>query len=246
MPVVRPPSRRSLAVRIGQPLALLGVAIGLIVFLYYRFSETPVERAERLYQKHDFPALKKHARAQKQKGDQVQLFLSYEAVATFATEPQTRLAALMQAIAAADARPIFRRETLLRIVESGIVADRGGELIAEACKIENPPGAELRHLIGELIKTSQPLRGEDTVAGKLFELFPALQRKVKAKRLQMRSGPSTDAAVVRQLDDNEMLLMRNSLGMTNVSGRTGRWTFVIDKNMQSGWVFDAYLVSNDE
>ena len=91
------------------------------------------------------------------------------------------------------------------------------------------------------MKSSLPLSGAEGAFNELGDLFRKDLRQVSAKRLQMRSAPSTDAAVVRQLDDGESLLVRTANAPTNVSGRGGKWTFVLDRNMESGWVFDAYL-----
>ena len=118
---------------------------------------------------------------------------------------------------------------------------RAGEILTEALKIEKPPGAELRGLIQELVKSSLPLTGAESTFGELTQLFGKDVRQVGAKRLQMRSAPSTDASVVRQLEDGETLLVRSANAPTNVSGRSGKWTLVLDRNMESGWVFDAYL-----
>lgn len=241
MPVVIPPSRRSLAVRLARLVGGLAAIAGIIIFLWYRFGETPVERAERFYHKRDFAALQKHVRRQLEKGEQNPLYVSYNAVATFAIEPRTSLASLMEKISLADKRPIFRRETLVRIVEINAAPTRSGEIVAEALKIEKPPGAELRNLVSEILQSSQPLAGGDNIFAVLAETFPQLVREVTAKRLQMRSGPSTDAGVARQLEDGEKLIVRTTNAPTKVSGRSGKWALVLDRNMESGWVFDAYL-----
>ena len=159
----------------------------------------------------------------------------------FATQPRTHLATLLERVSAADNRAIFRRETLVRIVESNAAPKRAAEILVEALKIERPPGAELRGLIEELLKSPQPLTGAEGAFAELAHLFGKDVRQVSAKRLQMRSAPSTDASVVRQLEDGETLLVRTSNAPTNVSGRNGKWTFVLDQRMESGWVFDAYL-----
>lgn len=241
MPVVIPPTRRSLIAQLARLLTVLVVIAGIIIFLWYRFGETPIERADRLFQKRDFAALQKLARKQIEKGERNPLFFSYDAVATFAVDARTPLAALLERVSAADNRAIFRRETLVRIVEMNAAPKRAGEILTEALKIEKPPGAELRGLIQELVKSSLPLTGAESAFGELTQLFGKEVRQVGAKRLQMRSAPSTDASVVRQLEDGETLLVRSANAPTNVSGRNGKWTLVLDRNMESGWVFDAYL-----
>lgn len=241
MPVVIPPTRRSLVAQLARLLVALLVIGGIVAFLWFRFGETPIERAERLYHKRDFTALQKHSRKQIDKGDRNPLFVSYDAVSTFALEPRTGLAALMERVSAADSRAIFRRETLVRIVEANAAPKRAGEILVEALRVEKPPGAELKSLIQELVKSSLPLTGAEAAFAELQHLFGKDVRRVSAKRLQMRSAPSTDASVVRQLDDGETLIVRAANAPTNVSGRNGRWTLVLDQQMESGWVFDAYL-----
>ena len=157
MPVVIPPTRRSLIAQLARLLTVLVVIAGIIIFLWYRFGETPIERADRLFQKRDFAALQKLARKQIEKGERNPLFFSYDAVATFAVDARTPLAALLERVSAADNRAIFRRETLVRIVEMNAAPKRAGEILTEALKIEKPPGAELRGLIQELVKSSLPL-----------------------------------------------------------------------------------------
>ena len=241
MPVVIPPTRRSLVAQLARIVAVLGVIAGIVVFLWYRFGESPIERADRLFHKRDFAALQKLSRKQIEKGERNPLFFSYDAVSTFATDPRTPLAALLERVSAADNRPIFRRETLVRIVEINAAPKRAGEILTEALKVEKTPGAELKSLIQELVKSSLPLTGAESTFTELVELLSKDVRQVSAKRLQMRSAPSTDASVVRQLEDGETLLVRTANAPTNVSGRNGKWTFVLDRNMESGWVFDAYL-----
>ncbi len=241
MPVVIPPTRRSLVAQLARLLIGLAVIAGIVIFLWYRFGETPIERADRLFHKRDFAALQKLSRKQIEKGERNPLFVSYDAVSTFAIDPRTPLAALLERVAAADNRAIFRRETLVRIVEINAAPKRTGEILSEALKVEKPPGAELKGLIQELVKSSQALSGAESAFSELAQLFNKDVRQVSAKRLQMRSAPSTDASVVRQLEDGETLLVRTANAPTNVSGRSGKWTLVLDRNMESGWVFDAYL-----
>lgn len=246
MPVVIPPTRRSLVAQLTQLLVATAVIAGIVFFLWYRFSETPIERADRLFHKRDFAALQKLSRKQIEKGERNPLFVSYDAVATFATDPRTSLAALLERVSAADNRAIFRRETLVRIVEINAAPKRAGEILTEALKVERPPGAELKSLIQELVKSSQVLSGAESAFAELAQLFGKDVRHVSAKRLQMRSAPSTDASVVRQLEDGEILLVRTANAPTNVSGRSGKWTLVLDRNMESGWVFDAYLKQSED
>jgi hypothetical protein len=241
MPVVIPPTRRSLVAQLARMLIVLAAIAGIVVFLWYRFGETPIERADRLFHKRDFAALQKLSRKQIEKGERNPLFFSYDAVSTFATDSRTPLAALLERVSAADNRAIFRRETLVRIVEINAAPKRAGEILTEALKVEKPPGAELRNLIQELVKSSLALAGAESAFAELAQLFSKDVRQVSAKRLQMRSAPSTDASVVRQLEDGETLLVRTANAPTNVSGRNGKWTLVLDRNMESGWVFDAYL-----
>jgi hypothetical protein len=64
---------------------------------------------------------------------------------------------------------------------------------------------------------------------------------VKAKELQWRKSPSTEGAVIRRLTDKEELLLRQTGQATTVSGKKGTWAYALDAEMNSGWVFDAYL-----
>ena len=241
MSVIIPPPRRSLVRRFGVPLLLLGAIAGVIIFLVYRFGDTPVEKAEKLFARRDLEGLHSYTRKKLGQGEVNPLLYSYFAVAEFTMNPKASLAGVLSNVKAVDDRPVFRREALHRILQIPANATRGGDILGEALKLETPPGDEMKALIRNLVKSEAPLMGDAGNFSELKTLFPGDIRRVKAKELQWRQSPSTEGQVIRRLADQEELFLRMNGGATTVSGRKGSWAFVLDEQMNSGWVFDAYL-----
>lgn len=241
MSVLMRPPRRSLVRRLAFPLLTLGALTGIIIFLVYRFGDTPIERAEKLFAKRDLEALHSYTRKKLEKGEVNPLLYSYFAVAEFSTNPKASLASVLNNVRAVDDRPVFRREALHRILLVPANVARAGEILGEALNLEKPPSDEMKILIQNLVKSEAPLTGNSANFAALAELFPGDLRRVHARELQWRSAPSTEGQVLRRLSDGEQLLLRLAGSATQVSGKTGRWVFVLDESMNSGWVFDAYL-----
>jgi len=246
MPVVRPPARRSTLRQWAIPALVAASVAAFSVFLCHRFGDSPAERAEKLLAARDFAALKSHVGKQIAAGGANPLFHAYLAVAEFSLNNDADLAALMAKIQAADERVIFRREALLRIAEIPQNAARAGIILEAALALENPPGSEMHKLTERLVQAELPLVASPRLFTALAGLFPEKLRQVKAKELQFRKAPSTGGEVIRRLSDREELLVRTSGARTTVSGKQGSWVFVLDRHMQSGWVFDGYLVQPAE
>ncbi|MBN8222940.1 MAG: hypothetical protein J0L53_18645 [Spirochaetes bacterium] len=241
MSVIIGPPRRSILQRLLGPVLLLAALAGITLFLIYRFGDTPVEKAEKLFLKKDLEGLQAFTRKKLEKGEVNPLLYSYFAVAEFSMNPRASLAGLLGNIKAVDDRPVFRREALHRILQVPANLPRAGEILAEALKLEQPPGDEMKVFIQSLLQSEASLAGDGGLFTALKELFPKYLRRVKAKELQWRQAPSTEGAVIRRLADKEELLIRQQGQVTTVSGKKGAWVLALDENMQSGWVFDAYL-----
>lgn len=241
MSVISPPRRRSFAARVLPPLLTLAVLAAITVFFIYRFGDTPVEKAEKLFAKRDLEGLQSYTRKKLEKGEVNPLLYSYFAVAEFSVNPGASLATVLGHVKAVDDRPVFRREALYRILQIPANMPRAGEILGEALKLETPPGQEMKALIRTLLKSESPLSGDAANFSALKVLFAADVRRVKAKELQWRSAPSTEGQVLRRLKDKEELLIRLSTPVTTVSGKKGSWVYALDEGMNSGWVFDAYL-----
>ncbi|MBS0617703.1 MAG: SH3 domain-containing protein [Spirochaetes bacterium] len=218
---------------------LLAVA-AVIAFLVVRFGDTPIERAEKLFVKRDLKELRAYAAQRLEKGDTNPLLYSYYAVAEFSTNAKSNLSGLLSNIRAVDARPVFRRDALRRIVEVGNKA-RAGEIIFAALNLEELLDAEMKSLAHTLLASDAPLTTADGALSELLKIFPETERRVGAKQLQFRSAPSTESEVLRRLGDGESLLLRATGPSVTVSGKRGHWAFVVDAQWISGWVFDAYL-----
>lgn len=241
MSVIIGPPRRSILQRLLAPVLVLAALTGITLFLIYRFGDTPVEKAEKLFLKKDLEALQSYTRKKLEKGEVNPLLYSYFAVAEFSINPKASLAGLLGNIKVVDDRPVFRREALHRILQVPANLSRAGEILAEAIRLEQPPGDEMRAFIQTLVQSDAPLTGDAGLFSTLKELFPKNLRRVKAKELQWRQAPSTEGAVIRRLADKEELFIRQQGQPTTVSGKKGAWVFALDHDMQSGWVFDAYL-----
>jgi hypothetical protein len=241
VPVIIPPPRRNALQRLLLPVLALALSTGIIVFLVYRFGDTPIERAEKLFAKRDLETLHSYTRKKLEKGEVNPLLYSYFAVAEFSTNPRASLASVLSNIRAVDDRPVFRREAVHRILLVPANLARAGEILGEALQIEKPPTDEMKILIRNLLQSEAPLPGDAGNFAALAALFPDDLRRVHARELQWRSAPSTEGQVLRRLKDGEQLLLRLRGVQTNVSGKSGRWVFSLDEEMNSGWVFDAYL-----
>ncbi len=245
MAVIIPPPRQTLIRRFGS-LALFAVlAAGAGVFICYRFGETTLEKAERLYSQKKMSELRDFAQKRLAAGEVSPILLGHYAVAEFTVNSKSTLGSLMNNIAAADPRIIFRREALVRIADMRENSGRAGEVVQQALALEAPVSSETRQIIASLLKSSSPLVAADLDFQKLTALFPEAVRQVKARELQFRATPGTEGAVVRRLKDGETLLVRTSGELTTVSGKKGRWIYALDSHLESAWVFDAYLERED-
>lgn len=241
MPVITPPPRRNrFAVLLRWALLLCAVA-GVVLFLAHRFGETPTEKAERLFTERRLVELKNYTQKQLSSGNANPLLMSYYVVAQFSTNAEADLDSLLSNLRALDERPIFRREALQRLLQVEQNRKRAGKILSAALALENPPGKEALALVQSVLDSDLALESAAVDFDRLAELFPARLRKVAAKRLQFRSGASTDAEVLRQLEPGEQLLLRRQGEIVLVSGKKGRWAFVLDRQLVSGWVFGAYL-----
>ncbi|GAB4424442.1 MAG: hypothetical protein OHK0011_05050 [Turneriella sp.] len=241
MPVVIPPPRQSLGSRLLRLMLVSILVAGSALFVCYRFGETPTEKAERLFTQRRLAELKAFTQKRLGAGEANPLLMSYYIAAEFSTNAQANLESLLSNLRALDDRPIFRRETLQRLIQIPDNRKRLGEILSAALKVEKPAGNETLALVRSILESDADLSGGNTDFTALAELFPRQVRLVSAQKLQLRSGPSTDSAVIRQLDDGERLLLRHTGPTVMVSGKRGRWAFVLDAQMASGWVFDAYL-----
>jgi hypothetical protein len=241
MPVVIPPPRRSLSSRIVQLLLASVLVAGSALFVCYRFGETPTEKAERLFTQRRLAELKTFTQKRLGAGEASPLLMSYYITAEFSTNAQANLESLLSNLRALDDRPIFRRETLQRLIQ--IPGNRGrlGEILSAALQVEKPASNETLALVRSILESDADLSGGSADFAALAELFPRQLRQVSAQKLQLRSGPSTDSEVIRRLEDGEKLLLRHSGPTVIVSGKRGRWVYALDGQLTSGWVFDAYL-----
>jgi hypothetical protein len=214
---------------------------GGILFVCYRFGEAPTEKAERLFTQRRLAELKSFTQKQLSAGDNSPLLMSYYIAAEFSTNAKANLESLLSNLRALDERPIFRRETLKRLIELPENRSRLGEILAAALTIEKPPGTEARALIRSILESDADLSGSTAEFAELSELFPRQVRLVAAEKLQLRMGATTDSEVLRRLENGERLLLRFSGPAVVVSGKRGRWVYILDAQMASGWVFDAYL-----
>lgn len=243
MPVVTPPPRQSPGRRLGQLLLVSALVSGSGVYVCYRFGETATEKAERLFSERRLTELKAHTQKQLSAGQTSPLLMSYYIAAEFSTNTQANLASLLSNLRALDERPVFRRETLQRLLQVGNNG-RSGEILAALLQGEQPAGKETLALVRDLLQSEADLSGGSDFST-LAALFPHELRLVSAQKLQFRSGPNTDAAVLRRLANGERLLLRRSGPAVQVSGKRGHWVYALDAQMASGWVFDAYLVDAD-
>lgn len=211
------------------------------MFVSYRFGETPTEKAERLFTARRLQELKTFTEKRLAAGEINPLLMSYYVAAEFSTNAQANLESLLSNLRALDERPIFRRETLQRLIQIPENRGRLGEIMSAALKLENPASKETEALVRRILESDAELSGNSIDFAVLAELFPRQVRYVSAQRLQLRSGPSTESEVIRRLEDGERLLVRHSGPTISISGRRGRWTFILDEQLASGWVFDAYL-----
>ncbi|HMV35319.1 MAG TPA: SH3 domain-containing protein [Turneriella sp.] len=241
MPVIIPPPRHSLGSRLLRLLLLSLLVAGSILFVCYRFGETPTEKAERLFTQRRLAELKSYTQKRLGAGEASPLLMSYYIAAEFSSNAQASLESLLSNLRALDDRPIFRRETLQRLIQIPENRKRLGEILAAALVIEKPPGNETLALIRSILESDADLSGSSADFAALAEIFPRQVRLVSAQKLQLRSGPTTDSEVLRRLEDGERLLLRYSGPAVLVSGKRGRWVFTLDAQMVSGWVFDAYL-----
>jgi|JI10StandDraft_1071094.scaffolds.fasta_scaffold287954_2 hypothetical protein len=245
MPVISPPPRQALLRQLRNLAFFLLLAIGSVWFVCYRFGETTHEKADRLFAERNFVKLRDFTQKRLAAGEVTPLLLGHYAVAEFTTNPKSNLTSLLNNIAAADARVIFRREALVRIAQITENNARAGEVLQQALLLENPLTPETKQVVQSLFKTSHSLAGAEVDFARLAGLFPETVRQVKARELQFRASPGTEGAVLRRLKDGETLLVRVTGEATTVSGKKGRWVHAIDTGLESGWVFDAYLVRPD-
>lgn len=241
MPVISPPSRQNLLRAYLKPLLVVAAGALLFVFLRLRFGDTPVEKAERLFQKRELADLKVFTQKNLASGDISPVLMGYFAVAEYSLNTEATLKSLLNSIQAVDNRVIFRREALERIWLLEANRKRAGTILMEILALEKPAGPGLRNLAMEIIASDSPLNNEAGLFEVLAETFPQSVRRVDAKALQMRASPSTEAEVRRRLESGETLLIRKTGPHVTVSGKKGHWAYILDANLDSGWVFDAYL-----
>lgn len=216
---------------------------GSVLFLCYRFGETPTEKAERLFSERRLAELKTYTQKRLAAGEASALLMSYYIVAEFSTSAPANLESLLSNLRAIDDRPIFRRETLQRLIQISSNRARFGEILSAALQVETPPGNETLALVRSILESDADLSGGSANFDALAKLFPRQVRLVAAQKLQFRSAPTTDSEVLRRLKDGERLLLRYSGSAALVSGKRGRWAYMLDAQLSSGWVFDAYLVA---
>jgi len=245
MPVITPPPRQALLRQLRNFALFALLAVGSVWFVCQRFGETTHEKADRLFAEGRFSHLRDFTQKRLAAGEVTPLLLGHYAVAEFTTNPKSNLVSLLNNIAAADARVIFRREALVRIAQINENNARAGDVLQQALLLENPLTPETKQVVQALFKTSHSLAASEIDFARLAELFPETVRQVKARELQFRASPGTEGAVLRRLKDGETLLVRVAGEATTVSGKKGRWVFVVDSRMESGWVFDAYLERSD-
>lgn len=241
MPVITPPPRKNrIALLLRWAVLSLAVA-GVVLFLFYRFGETPTEKAERLFAERRLVELKNYTQKQLGSGNANPLLMSYYAVAEFSTNSQADLQSLMSNLQALDERPIFRREALQRLLQVEHNRRRAGEILSAALALESVPGKEMQSLLQSLLDSDAELFSGAVDFERLAGIFPARVRVVSAKKVQFRAGPTTESEVLRQFGPGERLLLRRQGEPVLVSGKKGRWVFVLDQQLVSGWVFGAYL-----
>ncbi len=245
MPVVIPPPRHGLGKTLLRGLLLSALVAGSVLFVCYRFGETPTEKADRLFKERRLAELKSYTQKLLGSGENSPLLMSYYVVAEFTSNAQANLESLLSNLRALDDRVIFRRETLQRLIQIPENRTRLGEILAAAVMLEKPAGNETLALIRSILESDADLSGSSVDFTALAELFPRQVRLVSAQKLQMRSGPTTDADVLRRLEDGERLLLRYAGPAMLVSGKRGRWIYTLDRQMASGWVFDAYLTPEE-
>lgn len=241
MAVIIPPPRQTYLRRFGGLAVFTLLAIAAGFFICYRFGETTLEKAERLYSQRKLTQLRDFAQARLAAGEVSPILLGHYAVAEFSTNAKSNLLSLMNNIAAADSRVIFRREALVRIADLKENTTRAGDVMQQALKLEVPMSSETKQVVTSLLKSSYPLNAAELDFKELSILFPEAVRQVKARELQFRAAGSTEGAVLRRLKDGETLLLRTTGELTTVSGKKGRWIYALDSHLESGWVFDAYL-----
>jgi hypothetical protein len=241
VPVIVPPPHRSLYGRVLRPLAIAGTVAAIIAFLIFRFGDTPLEKAEKLFQKRDLKALRNYAEKNLETADNRPLFYSYFAVAEFSTNSEARLASLLNNIRAVDGRVIFRRDALARVLQISSNQNRLGEILTETIGLEERPGPEIQNMISRILALPATVDSRSANFPTLAAMFPEDLRRVAAKKLQFRANASTEGEVLRQLEEGEILLQRSQGPSLTVSGKRGHWTYALDTSMKSGWVFDAYL-----
>lgn len=245
MPVVIPPPRQSLGSRLLRLILISVLVAGSALFVCYRFGETPTEKAERLFTRRQLTELKAYTQKRLGAGEASPLLMSYYITAEFSTNAQANLESLLSNLRALDDRPIFRRETLQRLIQIPENRKRLGEILSAALQSEKPVSNETLVLVRTILESDANISGGKADFDLLAELFPRQLRAVSAQKLQLRSGPTTDSEVLRRLEDGERLLLRHSGPNVLVSGKRGRWVYALDTQLASGWVFDAYLKTED-
>lgn len=243
MPVIVPPPRQGLVSRLLRLGLVSLVVAGSAVFLCYRFGETPTEKAERLFKLRRLAELKNFTQKRLFAGEASPLLMSYYVTAEFSTNAQANLNSLLSNLRALDDRPVFRRETLQRLIEIPENRPRFGAILSAALQVEKPLGNEMLAFVRRILESDADISGGRADFEQLAELFPRQMRVVSAQKLQLRSGPTTDSEVLRRLEDGERLLLRHSGPTVLVSGRRGHWVYALDSQLASGWVFDAYLTT---
>ena len=239
MLVVTPPPKRNFFKQAGVYLLILGAIAASIFFLVYRFSDPIEVKAEKLFIKRQLDDLHKFTKNKLEGGASSPVLFSYYVVAEFSLNKEANLNSLLSNLEAIAARPVFRRETLLRLLQIPSNNDRHGAILSAMLHIDKDTSMQQHTKL--LFEGNSSLESDSKNFELLEKLFAPNLRTVKARNLQFRDAPSTDSSVLRRLTTGEKLLIRKSGEKTTVSGKSGKWVFVLDTNMHSGWVFDAYL-----
>ncbi|MCX7632059.1 MAG: SH3 domain-containing protein [Turneriella sp.] len=229
--------------RLLTPVAISAFVLAGVAILAYRFGETPEEKAERLFRQRQLVELRSFTQKQLESGKVSALLMGYYAVATYSTNGKAELQSLLSNLRAVDDRPVFAREVLQRIWEIGTNHSRAAEILEAALLLENPPHRQTRELLSSMLESDANFRDGTFRFEALASIFPERVRIVAASGLQVREAPGMHSAVRGQLKKGERLLLRRELEETKVAGRSGRWSWVLNKNLESGWVFGGYLTT---
>jgi len=228
--VVSGPAPRRLVADILRVLLAVGLVALISTFLCYRFGDSDIEKAEKLFAAGDLAQLKNFAEKKLRAGEVTPMLFAYYACAEYSLNTQSRLESLLGQIKAVDERPVFRREALERIWKIEKNRARAPEIFRAAINLERPIPPELQTLILSVAEREFEIPKDTNMQLVISSLFS--QKQIKGKNVQFRQGPSTSAAVLRRFTDGETVGVRR---------KVGEWIYVLDRDFESGWVFIAYI-----